>query len=243
MNRWAALIAVVFLLGSYGCVAQPPTKVPTQNSPADDQFEAGVKRPPTAKTMYALAKILATQGRDAEAEIVLNRALRTDPRFLPAYCALAELQMRQRHVEKAMQIIRDGLKQAPSEPILINDLGMCQMVNGDPGAALTSFTCACGLAPDDHRYRTNMATALGLLGRYDEAMDLYLQVLSPTDAHYNLGVLCEARHDDKRAQLEFRSSAALAKAEQHRKAVLADRKKLDAATVDTAAPTPPPGGN
>jgi len=242
MNRLTMVITLAMVFGMYGCVSQPATKVHNQDTAADAEFEAGAKRKPTAKTMYALAKILATQGRDAEAEVVLNRAIAADPRFLPAYCAMAELQMRQRHIEKAIQVITDGLKQSPSEPILINDLGMCQLVNGDPGAALTAFICASGLAPDDHRYRSNMATALGLLGRYDEAMDLYLEVLSPADAHYNLGVLCEARHDDRRAKWEYQRSAELTQVDkQRRKAQLAERKKLDAATADSSAVSSPDG--
>jgi len=243
MSRLSLAITLSLLFGLYGCVSQPAAKVRTQDTAADEDFEKGAKRKPTAKTMYALAKILAAQSRDAEAEVVLNRAIAADAHFLPAYCALAELQMRQRRIDKAIQVINAGLKQAPTEPILINDLGMCQLINGDPAAALTAFTCASGLAPDEHRYRSNMATALGLLGRYDEALELYLLVLSPADAHYNLAVLCEARHDNPRAKLEYQRSTALAQAdEQRHKIEFAEHKKLDNTTADTASP-PPPGGN
>ena len=52
-------------------------------------------------------------------------------------------------------------------------------------------------------YRGNVAMAVGMQGRYDEALTLYKQVLTPADAHYNLGVLCEARGDVTRAFDEY----------------------------------------
>ena len=33
--------------------------------------------------------------------------------------------------------------------------------------------------------------------------------MSPADAHFNLGVLCDARHDTKRADLEYKEAAKL----------------------------------
>ena len=51
-----------------------------------------------------------------------------------------------------------------------------------------------------------MATSLGLLGRYDEALSLYEQVIPILDAHHNLAVISEVRGDDDRAAKE-RASA------------------------------------
>ena len=45
--------------------------------------------------------------------------------------------------------------------------------------------------------------AVGMLGRYEEALALYKQVVKPQQAHYNLAVVCEARQDTKRATAEF----------------------------------------
>jgi tetratricopeptide (TPR) repeat protein len=61
------------------------------------------------------------------------------------------------------------------------------------------FMRAAEAAPENARYRANMATALGLLGRYEEALALFEQVVPPADAHRNLAVLCEARNDMSRA--------------------------------------------
>ena len=69
--------------------------------------------------------------------------------------------------------------------------------------ALEFFTKAAAADPDNARYRANMAMSVGMLGRYDEALTLYMQILSPADAHFNLGVICEARDDLDRAFEEY----------------------------------------
>jgi hypothetical protein len=56
----------------------------------------------------------------------------------------------------------------------------------------------------DARYRGNMALALGMLGRYEESLSLYQQVVSPSDAHFNLAVICDARKDPARAEQEYK---------------------------------------
>jgi hypothetical protein len=48
-----------------------------------------------------------------------------------------------------------------------------------------------------------MATALGLLGRIDESLALFYQVLPPGDAHHNVAVLCRSIGNEERARVEF----------------------------------------
>ena len=44
-----------------------------------------------------------------------------------------------------------------------------------------------------------MAVALGMMGRYQEALALYRHLISEADARHNLNVLSEARNDTERA--------------------------------------------
>ena len=64
------------------------------------------------------------------------------------------------------------------------------------------------IAPSALLPEPNMAVALGMMGRYPEALALYQQVLPAGEAHYNLGVLCDARHDTARATQEYRAAQA-----------------------------------
>jgi Flp pilus assembly protein TadD len=166
-------------------------------------------RPPTAKTLHAMAQILAAQGKNAESEWALRRVIHEYPLFMPAYCDLAELYMRQRRPEAAVAVLHAGLEVSPNDPILLNNLGMCRVTQGQYEDAMGLFTQAAAGAPVDARYRANMAMALGMLGRYEESLALYEQVLPPAQAHYNLSILCTARNDSERAIQEYSLSVKL----------------------------------
>jgi Flp pilus assembly protein TadD len=155
----------------------------------DPDFEKGANRPPTAKTLFAMADVLAAQGKDAEAEFVLRRFIREYPSFPQAYNSLAELQMRQRRIQEAIETISSGLAINPKDPVLLNNLGICWMVRRDNQNALEMFTKAAGIMPENARYRANMATVLGLMGRYEESLSLFRQILPEEQAQNNLNVL------------------------------------------------------
>jgi len=158
-----------------------------------DNFQTASKRPPTAKTLCALADILATQGKDSECEYVLRRILQEHPEYLPAYNSLAELQMRQGLTNDAKKTLKDALVVHPGEPTILNNLGMCRMVRGEYEDALQMFTEAAGAMPGYARYRANMAVVLGLMDREEESLALFSQVMCEEDATHNLTVLREAR--------------------------------------------------
>ena len=199
--RSVALLATVALLCGGGC-AEQENPHGFGRAEADAGWLAGTDRPATPKTLYAMTKILAAQGRDAEAEFVLNKILKQHPDFRPAYVALAESYMRRRQVDAAIDVLSAGLKIAPDDAVLLNDVGMCSIIKGDYARALEMFEQAAAAMPQDARYRGNMALVLGMMGRYDEALALYEQLLLPADAHHNLAVICEARKDQDRADKE-----------------------------------------
>jgi Flp pilus assembly protein TadD len=156
-------------------------------------FQEQANRPPTAKTLCAMADILAAQGRDSECEFVLKRIIQEHPRFLAAHNSLAELQMRQGRTNAAIETLQNGLSIHPEDPVLLNNLGMCRIVRGDYENALEMFTKAAGIMPENAKHRANMAVALGLMGRDEESLSLFKQVLPEDQANHNLSVLQEAR--------------------------------------------------
>lgn len=161
------------------------------------EFQAQGNNPPTAKTLCAMADILATQGRDSECEYVLKRIIQDNPKFLPAYNNLAELQMRQGHTNAAIETLQHALRINSEDTVLLNNLGMCWIVRRDYQVALKMFTRAAGIMPENMKYRSNMAVALGLMGRDEESLSLFKQVLPDDEANHNLSVLREARNSNK----------------------------------------------
>jgi tetratricopeptide (TPR) repeat protein len=204
--RTAAVAALISLAS--GCATGRPERAGAADI-SGDLFEKGAGRPPSAETLYTMARILEAQGKDAVQEFLLGRIIEEHPRFLPAYSSLARLRMRQERIREAAGVLQTGLRQAPDDPVLINDLGMCRLLEESYDEALGHFTRAAALDPDESRYRANMAVALGMMGRYDECLSLYAQVVPPWDAHHNLAVLCEARSDRRRAAEEHRRARRL----------------------------------
>lgn len=151
------------------------------------------KRPPTAQTLYTMARILATQHKDEKCHRVLTRLIQDHPRFMPAYCELAELHLRHERIDEALLVLTKGLELSPNDPYLLNNVGMCLMLSGDHEQALAAFTEAAGEMPLDARYRASMAACLGAMGRYEESLALYKQVVPTEEAYFNLGILCKAQ--------------------------------------------------
>lgn len=220
--RWMSALAcrgvLLTALAAAGCASEEPTYdlSPGGRDRGQEEFESRGDRPPNAKTLHSLARLLSGQGKDDEARFVLARTIREHPHFMPAYNELAELQMKEWQLDEASKVLSLGLRMSPKDPVLLNNLGLCALLEGKHDKAIEVFAAASAAAPDDARYRANMAAALGLAGRYEEALAAYEQVLPPEDAHHNLGVLCESRGDTERSKLEFQRAEELRSQSQER---------------------------
>ena len=191
--RRYTLAAMICLL-LCGCLQTPATG--PQDAPVLSSDEEGLQfqsadRPPSPRTLYATAEILAAQGKDSECESVLRRCVGQYPSFIPSYNRLAELLMRQGRMYQAKDILAMALTISPEDPVLLNNLGMCHLMQKQYRKALDCFTEA-GRVPESEKYRANMATALGLLGRNEEALALLRQVLPEEQANHNAEVLRRA---------------------------------------------------
>ena len=200
---YPALLAALSAWTIVGCSTEEKTYSVPEAADGEDSFAEGSDLPPAPKTLEAFARVLVSQGKDDQAQFVLLRITREHPQYLPAYVELSELYLRNGRVDDAAEALIVGLRIAPSDPVLLNNLGMCWLLRRDYSRALDTFTAAAASMPEDARYRSNMATALGMLGRYDEAIALYEQVVPLDEAHHNLAVVCQARGDDERAGAEF----------------------------------------
>ena len=197
LNRLTLLFSSIFIcvFCLSGC-SESNSSMSKMDSVLDNpelEFQKNANRPPTANTLYAIADILATQGKDSDCEYILRRINQEYPQFFPAYNRLAELQMRQGRINEAIGTISKGLSMRPTDPVLLNNLGICWMIRRDYEKALEMCTKAAGVEPENARYRANMAVVLGLMGRYEESLSLFKQILPEDQANHNLSVLREAR--------------------------------------------------
>ena len=163
--------------------------------PADPQSEwdAAEGRQPEPATIFSMARIYVAQGRDDQAEAALREVLNKDPEFVQAYEELAHLYVRRDLVDGAVAALEIGLQHQADDPVLLNDLGVCKLLQKDPAAAAQSFIRAAALEPDNARPRANLALALALLGRDEEALALWQQVIRPSEAKQNLELVKQGR--------------------------------------------------
>ncbi len=206
LHRFTLAILLVVTVGCVlgGCRSKQ-RKISYSNH-ADEVFQKGANRAPTPRTLYSMAKIFATQGKEQQCRYILVRIIREQPDFVPAYCELAELYMRQGQLQMAVDTLQAARTHAPRDAVLMNNLGLCYLLRDEHADAEKMFAAAAGERPSDARYRANLAVAVGMMGRYDEALSLFKQLMPETDAHYNLGVICEARNDRDGAMEAFEKS-------------------------------------
>jgi len=195
VSRAALFLGLVGLILVHGCAEsmQPAQQGGIRSGNAASPAEVRGDRPPTPRTLLSMADILAAQGKDKECESVLSSCIRQYPGFAPAYNSLVELQMRQGRVAEAANMLSGALQRWPNDSVLLNNLGMCFLIRRDYETALGHFTCAAAHAPKSEKYRANMATCLGMLGRDSEALALLRQILPEGEAAHNAEVLKRAR--------------------------------------------------
>jgi Flp pilus assembly protein TadD len=154
----------------------------------DSQPEAtsDSEEPSDAKTLFAMARVLILRERPDQAEVVLVRLVNEYPRFVPAYSELGELRLQQGRVEDAKYVLKHASARFPQEHILLNNLAICHLVSGEYQDALTMLEAALVLQPVNERYLTNKALVLGLLGRREEARELYTRTVGAENAEVNM---------------------------------------------------------
>lgn len=192
--RRTALFSLV-TAGVLGCQSDP-----SQEDPNRTYFDGGALQAPEPMTIVLTGRVLKSQGRLVEAEYVLRRVTVEYPDFAPGYTELAELLLKDGRTREATVVLETGVIELPSSAILHNDLGICWLLADDMNRAAKEFTEARKLDPHDATYTANLAMVMGLQGRYDAAIALYVEVLPVADAHANVANLAEARGDSDRAQ-------------------------------------------
>jgi len=188
-------VSALCLFCIYGCSESTSSGTNTDWTMIESEleFQTQSNNPPSVKTLWAMANILAKQGRDSECEYVLKRIIKDNPKFLPAYNNLAELQMRQGNTNMAIETLQDALNISSNDTVILNNLGMCWIIKRDYENALKMFTKAAGIMPENVKYRANMAVALGLMGRDEESLSLFNQILPEDQAKRNLSILQKTR--------------------------------------------------
>ena len=162
-------------------------------STEESWFEGGDEPLPTEQTLVMTARILAAKGDYGQAGFIVERMLLEFPDRPGTYTEGAEVLLQEGRVSDAIEFLDLGLERLPGHPVLLNDRGLCQLLNGDLPAASSDFSAALAVDPDDADYVANSALAAALEGREDEARALWSRVLPPASVAENLRIARLAR--------------------------------------------------
>ena len=180
----AGLVLGAVAVSTGGCATTMAAHKEAKLSRADEAAQANS---PGARpnTMYGMCRILRAQGKTEQAELSLVGLTREFPEFSPAYNDLAEIRLERGRLDEAVKYLEDGIKVAPTDPVLQNNAGVCALLKHDYPKALAHFQAAAAVAPYESRYKANVALATGLNGDPDSGKALYKGVVSDEAAEWN----------------------------------------------------------
>ncbi|HWG43181.1 MAG TPA: tetratricopeptide repeat protein [Gemmataceae bacterium] len=188
-------LALCLLSGAAGCQHQvtslsptSATPVPKQEAPDPSQIKKASslppKEPPPAvlvswgdfKAGEAFAPEIPPgrqqQIRDA-ARQDYERALKTDPKNVPAYQGLARLDTAMRNHTHAIQTYQTALQMAPKNAALWYELGMSHNALRNWEPALNCLNQAVQLDPGNRYYSNTLGIVLAQTGRYQESLQCF----------------------------------------------------------------------
>ncbi len=161
--------------------ALPSDRLPEQ---VKGQLSKGIQEYTAAQELNAerpeaqlnLGTLYADQGRNQDAELSYRKAIRLQPRFVPAYVNLAHLLGQQQRDQEADTLLWRGLELDPKSADLEHARGLSLVRQKRLDAAVAALAKAAELAPDNARYGYVYAVALQSTGKLDQA----IQVLEDT---------------------------------------------------------------
>lgn len=154
---------------------------------------AGIKQvSPAQRTDYRYREALSliSQGRQVEAQEVLQEVLQLDPRHLGARQVLLALHVEAKHYAAAEQLLRDGLKLNLVPATYAMTLARLQVEQGDQAGALATLEQHASQAAGNADYAGFHGALLQRANRHGDAIPQFQNALKlrPSQANWWLGL-------------------------------------------------------
>ncbi len=152
------------------------------------EFDKLLKEAPEhAGPIFGIGLAHLAIGELPQARSALERAVTLDPDSPAIRSALGSVYDRMGDHERARGMFDVAALQAPDEPRVLNNRGVSMLLDHDPAKAEPVLRRAVLLDPDNPVTRNNLGLALGLQGRYDDALQTFRKVGDEQAARNNLG--------------------------------------------------------
>jgi len=124
------------------------------------------------------ARRALTEGRPQQAEQHYLRVLEYSPGNAEAVTFLATSAMQRREHDRAVDLLQSAVRQNPSDPQVLKNLGVALDAAGDLPGARTALEAALQLAPDHYPARLHLASLYEREGRDHEALASYYRAVT-----------------------------------------------------------------
>jgi Tfp pilus assembly protein PilF len=218
-GRASLVLALGLVTGVLGCNPQGPLPLVSSSSssadpkpvaPATDLPPGDGKPKKAHASTFVAAGELAEKGSQDPARTPADRAnmleqarkayqqaIATDPNYLPAHTALANLYLTQGDQERCFATYQKVLKSHPKEASLWFGQGMCYSKLKRWDEAVANLRKAHELDPDNRPYANTLGYCLARAGRYEESLGCFREVVGEARAQYNLArMLHHMNRDD-----------------------------------------------
>ena len=107
-----------------------------------------------------------------EAKLSYAKAIEVDPKYMPAYAALARLQEACEDHAGAMAVYEQAMKQNDHDASLWHEMGMCQCRLKNWGPGVENLRKASELDPKNTQYGRTLGLALARTGQVEEGFSV-----------------------------------------------------------------------
>lgn len=135
------------------------------------------ENPKDHRGLAGVVETLAAEGHMPEAVAELNKAIAAEPDKQDLKLFMANLDVRNKNYDHAIQLFQGLVAQNPKNSDLLNRLAETYRLKGDTNMAIAKFREASQAAPSDAMPLLRLAITLQNADRTDEAEPIYEQVL------------------------------------------------------------------
>lgn len=207
-------ISLLLGLASAGCTLDKQDRISQTGLEEEKSLKADAAKPappPTimADTHIAAGKMLEKQGDLTGAIAQYERAIAASPRAATAYNRLGIVYQKLGRFADAENIFRQGAGADSTSAALLNNLGYCYQAQRRLPEAEQAYRDALVRSQDFQRARMNLAVVLAQLGRLEESVIEFSQVVAADTAHYNVAMVCLQKRDYVSAEKSLREALAI----------------------------------
>lgn len=161
------------------------------NDPVAFHEDNLIKAPESERTLVNLAKLYVEQRRKAEAQRLLEKALRINPESAPAAKSLAMVYVGEGRQAEAVALLDEAIRRNPADPQRYEDAALLRLILQQPQAAADCLLRGLAATPQSIPLRNNLGVVYAGMGRWADAEQAYRQSLAlggvNPKAHDNLG--------------------------------------------------------